>query len=634
MRLRGSRAGRVLAGLTGAALALSGAGCTAGLGPVSPDSDSSLRVVATTGILADLARHVAGDRVQVSQMVPDGADPHSWEPTLRSVRDVAYADLALSNYLLLEEHALIRTLDANLPASALSVSVAEEAAKKGATILPLVEDRSLDTVWLGMRVLGEGAAYGANRASTVELAATQVDGPGDAAAYLTTSFGDPQIGFASSDGIDEPGPEGADTSVLPADAHQHMSWAFTEPGVYRVTFQAAVRARPEAPAQALRPATAVFAVGTSAEDVARQEGRAVLSGGHADLTADLERGKVDLAVDTASVPQPLADVAEPAASARLPMSLLDLDSVVIEVPPRTLAPVPAGSGVRFLGRAGQQVYLLPQAVLGKHVHGDIDPHLWHDVHNAAAYVRVIAEALTQIDPEGSDQYEANAQAYIAQLDELDQDVRDRLAAIPQDRRRLVTTHDAYGYLASAYGLEVTGFLSPSPGVEPSVADRGRLSTTLRDLHVPAVFLEPSLARTRSVLRTVAQEAGVEVCPLYGDSLDANAPSYIDMMRANADSLVRCLGGAGHDSADPPQQAPDEQASAERPGQALWGRPDRAAGGRGAVDSPVPALADRPGQTIAARTGQTLEEGQTSAAPPGAAHTAPSATLRTGHETQP
>ncbi|WP_172120437.1 anchored repeat ABC transporter, substrate-binding protein [Actinomyces faecalis] len=543
---RPSRAGRVLAALAAAALVLPGAGCThSRLAAVDPAHDGALRVVTTTGILADLARHVAGDRAQVSQLVPDGADPHSWEPTLRSVRDVAYADLALSNYLLLEEHALIRTLDANLPASATSVSVAEAAAKKGATILPLVEDRSLDTVWLGMRVVGDGASYGADRASTVELSATKVEGPGQAASYLTTSFGDPQIGFASSDGLEVPGPEGADTTVLPADAHQHMSWGFTRPGIYRVTLAAAVRARPDSPAQPIAPATAVFAVGVSAQDVATREGRTVLSQGHADITADLEHGQVGLAVDTASVPQGLSGKTTPVSSTiGSSMSMVNLDDVVLDVPPRTLAAVPGAPGFRFLGAPGEQVYLLPQAVLGKHVHGDIDPHLWHDAHNAAAYVRVIADALSQIDPEGATQYETNAHQYIQQLDEVDHYVRTTVESIPPDRRRLVTTHDAYGYLAHAYGLEVTGFLAPNPGVEPSVADRVRLSTTLADLRVPAVFLEPNLARTRSPLRTVAQEAGVQVCGLYGDTLDQDAPTYIDMMRANADSLARCLGGEG------------------------------------------------------------------------------------------
>ena len=179
--------------LAAATLALSAT--LAGCAP-APDlaSDGELRVVATTGILADFVRNVSGDRAHVTQMVPDGADPHSWEPSLRTIRDVAYADVAFSNYLLLEEHALIRALDSNLPAGSCSVSVAEEVAKNGATILSLVEDRVLDIPWLGMRVWGDGTDMGATRVSQIDLTTTGVEGPKTASAYLTTSFRQPDIG--------------------------------------------------------------------------------------------------------------------------------------------------------------------------------------------------------------------------------------------------------------------------------------------------------------------------------------------------------------------------------------------------------------------------------------------------------
>ena len=87
---------------------------------------------------------------------------------------------------------------------------------------------------------------------------------------------------------------------------------------------------------------------------------------------------------------------------------------------------------------------------------------------------------------------------------------------------------------------MAGFLAPNPATEPSLADRQALQAALSDLKIPAVFLEPNLARGRSPLRTIAEESGVKVCPLYGDTLDSRAPTYIDMMRANADSLRECL----------------------------------------------------------------------------------------------
>ena len=594
------------------------AGC-AGVG-VDPARDGQLRVVTTTGILADLVRNVAGGRATVSQLVPDGADPHSYEPSLRAIRDVAYADLAFSNYLLLEQHSIIRALDANLPASAQSVSIAEEAAKQGATILPLVEDRALDTLWLGMRVSGDGKRYGANRASEVDLQVVSVQGPGQASSYLTTTFGTPELGFSSHDGFDAASDYKHDTVSLPADAHQHMSWAFTKPGVYRVQFKA--RLRPvKGKNVEFKTATFTFAVGVDAAAVAKREGRVVLGPGHGDVSVDLEAGRITLVADkqasgqawpsaaktasansasatpspaasantnpgassasasasaapsgaspagrtsSASAPSPggsasptSSDGASPTSSdgasassqsdvvvagaAHVPGHIaLDPQRVVVDVPTRTLAQVPQGYG--FVGRAGTQTYILPQAVLGKHVHGEIDPHLWHDVHNAAAYVKVICAKLKQVDPAGASVYEANAARYLNQLAQLDTQVKSTLDTISEANRQLVTTNDAYAYLANAYGLKVAGFVAPNPASEPSLADRRKLAATIKDLHIKAVFLEPNLARTRSTLKVVASEAGVKVCPLYGDTLDNQAPTYQAMMRFNANSLARCLGG--------------------------------------------------------------------------------------------
>jgi len=573
------------------------AGC-AGVG-VDPARDGQLRVVTTTGILADLVRNVAGGRATVSQLVPDGADPHSYEPSLRAIRDVAYADLAFSNYLLLEQHSIIRALDANLPASAQSVSIAEEAAKQGATILPLVEDRALDTLWLGMRVSGDGKRYGANRASEVDLQVVSVQGPGQASSYLTTTFGTPELGFSSHDGFDATSDYKHDTVSLPADAHQHMSWAFTKPGVYRVQFKA--RLRPvKGKNVEFKTATFTFAVGVDAAAVAKREGRVVLGPGHGDVSVDLEAGRITLVADkqasgqawpsaaktasansasatpssaasanakpgasSASAPSP-GGSASPTSNAPSPTPsngasapsqsdvvvagaahvpghvALDPQRVVVDVPTRTLAQVPQGYG--FVGRAGTQAYILPQAVLGKHVHGEIDPHLWHDVHNAAAYVKVICAKLKQVDPAGASVYEANAARYLNQLAQLDTQVKSTLDTISEANRQLVTTNDAYAYLANAYGLKVAGFVAPNPASEPSLADRRKLAATIKDLHIKAVFLEPNLARTRSTLKVVASEAGVKVCPLYGDTLDNQAPTYQAMMRFNANSLARCLGG--------------------------------------------------------------------------------------------
>ena len=248
---------------------------------------------------------------------------------------------------------------------------------------------------------------------------------------------------------------------------------------------------------------------------------------------------------------------------------------MVDVPTRTLAQVPQGYG--FVGRAGTQAYILPQAVLGKHVHGEIDPHLWHDVHNAAAYVKVICAKLKQVDPAGASVYDANAARYLNQLAQLDTQVKSTLDTISEANRQLVTTNDAYAYLANAYGLKVAGFVAPNPASEPSLADRRKLAATIKDLHIKAVFLEPNLARTRSTLKVVASEAGVKVCPLYGDTLDNQAPTYQAMMRFNANSLARCLGGR--------PGAKATASSAKPPGSANAGKGVPTSGATGAATSP-------------------------------------------------
>ncbi|HMS38062.1 MAG TPA: zinc ABC transporter substrate-binding protein, partial [Arachnia sp.] len=160
------------------------AGCAQA--PPGPAAPERVQVVATTAILGDLTRQVAGDRADVVTLVPPGADPHSYEPSLRDVRSIAYAQVALSNYLMLEQHSVIKAVDSSLPPGAANVSLAERAGAYGAHIIPLVENVTLDTVWLGMRVRGQG--HGVDRSSEIDLQLTSVDGPGDVYAYVTGTF--------------------------------------------------------------------------------------------------------------------------------------------------------------------------------------------------------------------------------------------------------------------------------------------------------------------------------------------------------------------------------------------------------------------------------------------------------------
>jgi ABC-type Zn uptake system ZnuABC Zn-binding protein ZnuA len=91
------------------------------------------------------------------------------------------------------------------------------------------------------------------------------------------------------------------------------------------------------------------------------------------------------------------------------------------------------------------------------------------------------------------------------------------------------------------GLEVVGVVAESPGQEPSASDVADLAQTIEDQDVPAVFEEPQLGAEASVLERAAEDAGIEVCTLYSDALDDEVPTYIDLIRHNADEVVKCLG---------------------------------------------------------------------------------------------
>ena len=169
-----------------------------------------------------------------------------------------------------------------------------------------------------------------------------------------------------------------------------------------------------------------------------------------------------------------------------------------------------------------------------------NPHLWLDVRNAMRYVETIRDALIEQDVEGRDEYEANTEAYLEELGALDRDLEAAMQAIPPERRKLVTFHDAFPYLARGYGLEVVAVAVPSPGQEPSVRDVAELTETLRSEAVPAVFREPQF--NARVLELAADDAGVRVLDLLSDAYAEGVDSYLDLMRFNLRQLQEGLGG--------------------------------------------------------------------------------------------
>ncbi|TNC10210.1 metal ABC transporter substrate-binding protein [Methylobacterium terricola] len=172
----------------------------------------------------------------------------------------------------------------------------------------------------------------------------------------------------------------------------------------------------------------------------------------------------------------------------------------------------------------------------------IDPHAWQNVANAKRYVANIRDGLTGIDPEGKATYEANASAYLAQLDRLDGEVRAALAGIPEARRRIVTTHDAFGYFAKAYGLR---FLAPqgvSSQSEATARDVAAIVRQVRRDKIPAVFLE-NVSDPR-LMQQIAREGGAKAGGrVFSDALSepgGPAPTYAAMMSHNAREFAAAL----------------------------------------------------------------------------------------------
>jgi zinc/manganese transport system substrate-binding protein len=173
---------------------------------------------------------------------------------------------------------------------------------------------------------------------------------------------------------------------------------------------------------------------------------------------------------------------------------------------------------------------------------DLDPHAWQSVHNAEIYVSNIRDGLIRADPPGRRTYEANAAAYIHELARLDADIRRAIAAIPPERRKVITTHDAFGYFAADYGISFIAAQGVSTETDPSARDIARIIRQTREQHIPALFFENAV--DPRLIRRIAAETGVRIGgTLYADTLSdpaGPAGTYVDMMRHNAHEIMEGL----------------------------------------------------------------------------------------------
>jgi zinc/manganese transport system substrate-binding protein len=173
---------------------------------------------------------------------------------------------------------------------------------------------------------------------------------------------------------------------------------------------------------------------------------------------------------------------------------------------------------------------------------DADPHAWQSVANAKRYVANIRDALAAADPADADYFRKHAQDYLAKLDALDREVREAIERIPQSRRKVISTHDAFGYFASAYGIEFVAPLGVSTESEASARDIARIIAQIRAEKIPAVFLE-KITDPRLMRRLSAETGATVGGTLYSDSLTdekGDAPTYIDMVRHNIKALTSAL----------------------------------------------------------------------------------------------
>src|SRR5947209_7357410 len=171
-----------------------------------------------------------------------------------------------------------------------------------------------------------------------------------------------------------------------------------------------------------------------------------------------------------------------------------------------------------------------------------DPHAWQSVPNARIYVSDIANALAAADPDASDFFRTQAKAYLEKLEALDREVRDAVAKIPPERRKVISTHNAFGYFAAEYGIAFIAPLGVSTETEPSARDIAGIIGQIRAQKIPAVFLE-NISDDR-LIRRIAAETGAKVGgTLISDGLTGEngpAPTYIDMVRHNIKALTSAL----------------------------------------------------------------------------------------------
>ncbi|MGL4440154.1 MAG: metal ABC transporter substrate-binding protein [Bosea sp. (in: a-proteobacteria)] len=177
-----------------------------------------------------------------------------------------------------------------------------------------------------------------------------------------------------------------------------------------------------------------------------------------------------------------------------------------------------------------------------HSHSESDPHAWQSVTNAKIYVANVLAALVAAEPSAKDMFAANAKAYSTRLDALETEIRATVARIPAERRKVITSHDAFQYFEKAYGIDFVSPRGVSTSAEPSPQALARIIRQIKAEKIPAVFLE-NISDQR-LMKRIADETGARIGgTLYSDALTpagGPAASYIEMMQHNLRQIAGAL----------------------------------------------------------------------------------------------
>ena len=179
----------------------------------------------------------------------------------------------------------------------------------------------------------------------------------------------------------------------------------------------------------------------------------------------------------------------------------------------------------------------------EHLHEGIDPHTWTTPTNVMIFVRNVVSALSALDPANAETYEANAEAYTMQLEEIDLWSQEMIERIPEENRKLVTDHAVFGYYADRYGLEQVGAVIPaiSTAAQPSARELAALEKAIKEYEIKAIFVGNTV--NPSLSEQVANDSGTQLVMLYTGSLGtegSGVESYLDYLRYNTNAIVDAL----------------------------------------------------------------------------------------------